>query len=291
MATAADQPASSSSNMNQNMSQTFQFFSDKDYVRKVIDGLGVLFDAPRSIMNRILFADYDEFINKLRKFRASLLKFVLEAVSKLEGLKENFETEGYRQAIEEQKVQFIKRRLDKIDRNILYDFIDQCRQLIEESLELHRKYGSTRFACEFVLGSSIGFMGYGMIVGACAGLFAPLVAPVSMGIGAGSGAIIGGLIGFVSGLVGLVWKRDKLLAEVNTIRSHLLEIREKLSEILLQLDPTHRKLGKLQGEIKEKVSGESFQSLETFEMYVKKSYDEFIELKTLVLRFDDKNIP
>lgn len=278
--------ADSSSSIN--VSDLLNKLKDKDFVDKIFDQLKKVLDQMNSI-GRHAFQEYDEFSEKIVKFKKALLNYVLDCMIHLQVLKDNFTKKKYQDQNESVKVNFIKRNLDQIDRKVLKNYLDTCLELIELASKLRDKYGSTLFVIEYTVLSLMGSTLFGTILGSIIGLGLPFAIAAEAIVGAVTGLTVG--IAYVVYKLMTNWKPWK--DDIEKVRETLLEIQTGLQKICRELDKANDGLGTaqtesdLQQQQQSNSSGNetwrTFKDISDLENYVCATYDAFIDLKAIIL--------
>jgi len=262
----------------QNRDLMFRHTFNKDYIKKIAESIDEVFHAPQTFLNKMLFSEYDTYLDELRQFRVSLLDFVHETLIKIDGIKSNFGKRNYQCADNTRKMTFIKQRMEQIDRSVLLNFLNQCEQLIGKSIDLHKKYDSPQFKFKYIFLNSLGFLALGCIAGLCAGAVIPVLCTLC-------GGIIGGVVGAVYGIYRGFKQWNSTTSDINLVKQNLLDIKVQLQKIRDNLDKAHRNMSVVHDEIKLSDSCETFWSVADFEEYINGTYNDFVELKDKLLRF------
>ncbi|CAF3442290.1 unnamed protein product [Rotaria socialis] len=208
-------------------------------------------------------------------FKESLLKFILESKIQLCVLKDNFQKPKYKQADEHRKLEFIKERLNKIQKETLFDYLTACDRLIQTSIQLHKKYGTLIFKAKYVALNLLGFTIGGAIAGFTIGLVFPFPRPIEIG----AGAVVGGLIGLscVACEVIVNWKDHR--KKIEAIQENLKETQRALQLVLQEMQSRDEKLGTAKDERRNQSENNSFQDIHDLEQYVLRTLNGFIVLQ------------
>jgi hypothetical protein len=253
-------------------------FMDKNFLDSILNQFDEMF-SKLGIIDQYLFSGYAKFIDDVQNFKNSLLKFVLESKIHLTVLKDNFEKPRYQQASDQVKLNFIKERLDKINRATLFDYITACQKLIKRSLDLHEEYGTALFKFKYIALNVLGFTAIGAAAGFSIGLALPFLSAIEMGVGAGIGAITG--LAYVTYQFVVKWKQQ--MAQIEIISQNLREINDALLKVKERLKESYNKLGQSQEELTAQRSGDSFQEMTDLEQYVIATHYEFFKLEKVLM--------
>lgn len=273
-----------------NVSDLLSKLKDKEFIGKIFEQLKNVLDQMNSI-GRHAFREYNEFLEKIVKFKKALLNYVLDSMIHLQVLRDNFIKKKYQDQNESVKVNFIKYNLDKIDRTVLKNYLETCLELIELARKLREKYGGTLFLIEYIVLNLVSSTLFGSLIGGIIGLGLPFAMPVEAAIGAAAGLIVG--VVYVGYKLTIHWKQWK--DDIENVRETLLEIRTGLQKICEQLDKANNGLGKAQTESdlqqqqfssSENETWSTFKDISDLENYVSTTYDAFIDLKAIILHSD-----
>ncbi|CAF4682057.1 unnamed protein product [Rotaria sp. Silwood2] len=244
-----------------------------DIIKNVSDMLEKM-----KFIDRCFFREYADFIRDVKRFKESLLKFILESKIQLSVLKDNFQKSKYKQADQHRKLEFIKERLDRIQKETLFDYLTACNGLIKRSIELHEKYGSTLFKVKYIVLHLLGFTIAGAIAGFTIGLVIPFCGGIEACVGAGVGALIG--LAYVTYKLIVNWKDRAKKIEV--IQENLKETQRALEYVLKNMKSVYIKLGEAKDELQNQSKNDSFQEIDDLENYVLATLDSFNVLEEIL---------
>ncbi|CAF1114772.1 unnamed protein product [Didymodactylos carnosus] len=274
--------SSTLSNIGTNYQDFLRKFTDENFMDNLLKEFDEIL-TKLNVIDQFLFSKYDQFVKDIKDFRESLLKFVLESKVHLSVLKDNFKKQRYQNATDDIKLKFIKERLDKINRQTLFDYINGCQKLITTSLDLHTEYGTRIFKIKYFVLNILGFTAMGALAGFSIGLVLPFLTAFEMGVGAAVGALAG--LAYVIYQFACEW--DKKMKSIEIVRNHLIEIHDMLENLKQTLHGAYYRLGIAQTELDEQQEGKSFQDVADLEDYVLTSYNEFIKLENVLLNMRD----
>ncbi|CAF3950622.1 unnamed protein product [Rotaria sp. Silwood1] len=271
--------ATATSNQNLDYPTIVRKFMEPNFLDDIVKKVSGMLDKMQ-VIDRYLFREYADFIRDVKKFKESLLKFILESKIQLCVLKDNFQKPNYKQADKHRKLEFIRNRLDRIQKETLFDYLNACKQLIQRSIELHEKYGTKLFQVKYVVLNILGFTIAGAIAGFTIGLIFACIGPCVVGIGAGIGALIG--LAYITYNFIFKWKDQKKKIEV--ILENLKETQCALECVLQNMKSTYIKLGQAKDELKNQSTDDSFQEIDDLENYVLATLDSFDKLEGVLLK-------
>ncbi|UJR34359.1 hypothetical protein I4U23_021763 [Adineta vaga] len=173
---------------------------DGQFIKNILDRFQNALDQ-MNIIGRRGFCEYDELVEKVNEFKKALLSYVLDSISRLEVLKDNFITKKYQQDNDLNKARFIKSTLDNIDKQVLKSYLIQCIDLINLIKKLKEKYGGTLFLIEYIILNLIYTTFIGTVLGAIVGVVLPWALLVE--------TAVGGIFGFYVGIATVGYKLTK----------------------------------------------------------------------------------
>ena len=115
-------------------------FTDSQFVNQLVERFDKVFND-MNFITKLAFSKYHQFLADVQSFKTALLKFVLEA--HLSGWMRIMESKGFKEASEEKQLAFIESRLSRISKDLLFEYLIQCKNLIKTSVDLHEEYGTT----------------------------------------------------------------------------------------------------------------------------------------------------
>ena len=255
-------------------------YTDPNFICQITEKFDQLF-TNMNLIKKFVFSKYQTFLTDVQSFKNSLLKFVLEAQAHLSGLMKNMESEGFKHACEQEQMKFIESRLSKFNKQLLLDYLINCKKLIKTSLSLHEEYGTKLFKVKYIFWNTLGFTMIGAAVGFTIGLVIPFCGLWKVGVG----ALAGGFAGLLYASYELVFKWEKRMAEVQKIRDNLVRIHDLLVEVEKQTTTTYKIVEESKKELNEKIDGDglSFLNVETLRNYVFSTYDQLVQLEKTLL--------
>ncbi|CAF1492802.1 unnamed protein product [Adineta steineri] len=191
-------------------------------------------------IGRHAFHEYDELVEKINQFKKALLNYVLDSITHLEVLKDNFIEEEYQQDSNLNKANFIKSTLDNIDKTVLKEYLTECIDLIDLVTKLKEKYGGKLFLVQYIILNLVSSATLGAGLGCIIGNYLPCTLP-NEAVGAVAGGAFIGLI-FIIYKVSANWKQWK--DDIENVRITLSNIKIQLEIIRNQLENTDNWLGK-----------------------------------------------
>jgi uncharacterized protein YukE len=266
--------------------------NDGKFIANILEQFKNAIDQMNSI-GRHAFREYDELVEKVNRFKKAILNYVLDSITHLEVLKDNFVKRKYQQDNDLNKARFIKSTLDNIDKTILKSYLTECIDLIDLTTKLKEKYGGKLFLIEYIVLNLVSSTLLGTGIGCIIGIALPWALPVE--------AVVGAIAGFVVGLVIVAYKLSTNWKEwnddIDNVRKTLSDIKTNLEKIRDQLENTDNRLGKAktEGDLQFKQYNSpndgtrmTYKDIEDLETYVQTTYDAFLNLKQIVLSSDLK---
>ena len=266
-------------NQQFNLQNVITQFTDPDLIGRITEKFDLFF-THMNLIHKFVFSKYHTFLADVQSFKSSLLKFILEAQAHLSGLKKNMASDGFKNASEEKQLKFIESRLNKIDKQLLFNYLGECQKLIKTSLSLHDEYGTTLFKVKYIFGNMLGFT----LIGAAVGFSLGLVLPFCSIAEAAAGVVVGAIGGLVYASYELIFKWEERMEQVQKIRDNLIRIHDALVDVEKQICITSKAVVEAQMEVNEKVNGgTSLLDVAALRDYVFTTYDQFIQLERTLL--------
>jgi hypothetical protein len=260
-------------------------FTEPEFLDQIMLKFDKIFND-MNFIDQFVFSKYHRFVADVQSFKTSLLKFVLDAQTHLSVLKDNMASNRFQQLNEEKQLKFIEARLNRINKQLLLEYITSCKRLIATSIDLHNEYDTTLFKVKFVLLNILGFTA----IGAAAGFTIGMVLPFLSMIEAGAGALLGAFGGLVFVVYQLVFKWDERMEQIQKVRDNLREIHDCLVDVEKQLQTTYKEVNRSQLELSDQIKQESLLEIRDLQEYIRSTHEQFIKLEQVLLhvKFTEK---
>jgi len=225
-------------------------------------------------IEKIVFQEYENFINDFNNFKKKATLFALESKAILMGIIETFNKEKYRNDSIENKIKYIENAFRKINKDVILNMIETCEILIKKSTKLYDDYGSVSFKLKYIVLQTLGWTALGALVGLIIGMAIPFLSWIEASMGAGVGAAIGLTISVLQVL--FCWKEKQ--EEVKKIRDHLLEIGEHLVEIKSNIQNYYVNIRKSENTLLDLTDDKSYSEIEDLENDILKTNESVDKL-------------
>lgn len=266
------------SNTENDFKNIMKQFTEPEFFDDIMKKFNIILNDINAI-DRFLFSEYHNFIVDVQTFKTSLLKFVFDAQTYFFALNKNMKSNGFKQLSEDKQLKFIEARLNRMDINLLLQYVESCKRFIVTAIKLYDEYDTTVFKVKFMVLNVVGFSAIGLVAGLAIGLVLPFMAIIE----SGTGMMIGTLGGLVFGIYQLAFKWNGRMQKVEKIRENLKQIHNSLIMLELQLHGTHNAVNQSQLELNHQLNQQSFLGVENLQAYVISTYDQFKKLENTLL--------